>query len=60
MISSFIQTFIGLDEKDKKKILSQLYSIIFPIKLYLIIVIILLFIMCVSNYYIYHSLKVTL
>ena len=58
MLTSFVDAFINLDENNKKLIISYASSIIFPIKLYLIFVILLLIILCVTNYYIYKSLKI--
>lgn len=58
MLSSLVDTFLNLDENNKKLILSHISSILFPIKFYLIIVILLLIIMCITNYYIYSSLKI--
>ena len=52
MLSSLIDTFLNLDDKSKNKALGVIFSIINPIKIYLIVVILLLLIMCISNYYI--------
>ena len=51
MLNSLIDTFINLDENNKNKVMSIITKIINPIKLYLIVIIFLLLIMCVSNYY---------
>ncbi len=52
MLNSLIDTFVNLDDKNKNKVLGVISSVINPIKIYLIVVILLLLIMCVSNYYI--------
>ena len=52
MLSSLIDTFLNLDDKSKNKALGVIFTIINPIKIYLIVVILLLLIMCISNYYI--------
>ena len=52
MLNSLIDTFVNLDDKNKNKILGIVSNVINPIKIYLIVVILLLLIMCVSNYYI--------
>ena len=52
MINSFIDTFINLDEPKKTKLLDIINKFINPIKIYLMIILLLLLIMCVSNYYI--------
>ena len=51
MLNSLIDTFVNLDESNKNKVMNIISKIINPIKLYLIVVIFLLLIMCVSNYY---------
>jgi hypothetical protein len=56
MLNTVIDTFINLDESNKNKLLNILSKIINPIKLYLIVVIFFLLIMCVSNYFIYYNL----
>ena len=52
MLNSLIDTFINLDENNKNKVMNIISKIINPIKLYLIVVIFLLLIICISNYYI--------
>lgn len=52
MLNSLIDTFVNLDENNKNKVINIMSKIINPIKLYLIVVIFLLLIMCISNYYI--------
>ncbi len=52
MLNSIIDTFINLDEPSKDKLLNILSNVINPIKIYLIAVILLLLIMCLTNYYI--------
>lgn len=42
---------MNLDENNKSKVMNIMSKIINPIKLYLIVVILLLLVMCVSNYY---------
>ena len=51
MLNSLIDTFVNLDENNKNKVMDIISKIINPIKLYLILVIFLLLIMCISNYY---------
>ena len=51
MLNSLIDTFVNLDENNKNKVMNIILKIINPIKLYLIVVIFLLLIMCISNYY---------
>jgi hypothetical protein len=51
MFNSLIDTFMNLDENNKSKVMNIMSKIINPIKLYLIVVILLLLIMCISNYY---------
>ena len=58
MINSVIETFLNLDNEKKDKVMDLLSNFINPIKIYLIVVILLLLIMCVSNYYIYKALKI--
>ena len=57
MLNSIIDTFINLDEPSKNKVINILGKIVNPIKLYLIVVIFLLLIMCVSNYYLYKKIS---
>ena len=52
MLNSLIDTFINLDESNKSKVINIISKIINPIKFYLIVLIFLLLIMCISNYYI--------
>ena len=52
MLNSLIDTFLNLDETNKNKLMNILTKIINPIKLYLIAIIFLLLVMCISNYYI--------
>jgi len=52
MLNSLIDTFVNLDESNKNKVMNIISKIINPIKLYLIVVIFLLVIMCICNYYI--------
>ena len=58
MINSFIETFLNLEDDKKNKIMNLLSNFINPIKIYLIVVILLLLITCISNYYIYKALKI--
>lgn len=51
MLNSFIDTFINLDENNKNKVMNIISKIINPIKFYLIVVIFLLLVICISNYY---------
>ena len=51
MLNSLIDTFVNLDDNNKNKVMNIISKIINPIKLYLIVVIFLLLIMCISNYY---------
>lgn len=51
MINSLIDTFVNLDDTNKSKLMKVITKIINPIKIYLIVVIFLLLIMCISNYY---------
>lgn len=57
MLNKLIDTFINLDEPNKKKLLDILSQFINPIKLYLVTIILLLLIMCISNFFIYHKLN---
>ena len=57
MLNSLIDTFINLDEPSKNKLLHILTNVINPIKIYLIVVILLLLVMCITNYYILTNLK---
>ena len=52
MLNSLIDTFMNLDENNKNKVINIVSKIINPIKFYLIVVIFLLLIICISNYYI--------
>lgn len=52
MLNSLIDTFLNLDEKNKNKVFNIISNFINPIKLYLVVVIFLLLIICISNYYI--------
>lgn len=56
MINSIIDTFINLDEPNKNKVLNIISKFINPIKLYLVVVILLLLIMCILNFNIYRQL----
>ncbi len=56
MLNSLIDSFFNLDESNKNKVINIISKIINPIKLYLIVVIFLLLIMCISNYYICRKL----
>ena len=58
MLSSLIDTFVNLDDKNKNKVLGVVSSVINPIKIYLIFVILLLLIMCISNYYICRKMNI--
>jgi hypothetical protein len=58
MLNSLIDTFINLDEENKNKLLNILSKVINPIKIYLIVVILLLLIMCISNYYICRNINI--
>lgn len=51
MINSLIDTFINLDEQKKTKVFNMFSSFINPIKIYLMLILLLLLVMCVSNYY---------
>ena len=51
MLNSLLDTFINLDDKNKNKVLGIISNVLNPIKLYLIVVILLLLIMCISNYF---------
>jgi len=51
MLNSLIDTFVNLDDKNKNKVLNIVSNIINPVKIYLIVVILLLLIMCISTYY---------
>jgi len=57
MLNSIIDTFLNLDEPSKNKLLNILSNVINPIKIYLIVVILLLLIMCLTNYYIFRNLS---
>lgn len=52
MLNSLIDSFINLDDNNKNKVMNLISNIINPIKIYLIVVIFLLLIICISNYYI--------
>ena len=52
MINSIVDTFINLDDTNKNKVLKIISKIINPIKIYLMVVIFLLLIICISNYHI--------
>lgn len=52
MINSLIDTFVNLDDKNRNKVMNIINNVINPVKIYLIVVILLLLIMCISNYYI--------
>lgn len=51
MLNSMLDGFLNLDDNNKNKVLDLVSKIISPIKLYLIVVIFLLLVMCISNYY---------
>ena len=57
MLNSIIDTFLNLDEPSKDKLLNVLSNVINPIKIYLIVVILLLLVMCLTNYYIFRKLS---
>ena len=52
MLNSLIDSFINLDDNNKNKVMNLISNIINPIKIYLIVVIFLLLIICITNYYI--------
>lgn len=52
MINSMIDYYVNLDENSKNKLNNIVFKFINPIKLYLIVIMFLLLIMCISNYYI--------
>ena len=56
MLNSIIDTFLNLDDQSKDKLLNVLSNVINPIKIYLIVVILLLLVMCLTNYYIFRNL----
>ena len=51
MLNSLVDGFVNLDDKNKNKVMNIISNIINPIKLYLIVVILLLLVTCISNYY---------
>jgi hypothetical protein len=57
MLNSLIDTFLNLDDTNKNKLLTILSNVINPIKIYLIVVILLLLVMCLTNYYIFRNLS---
>ena len=57
MLNSIIDTFLNLDDTSKDKLLNILSNVINPIKIYLIVVILLLLVMCLTNYYIFRNLS---
>ena len=57
MLNSIIDTFLNLDDTSKEKLLNILSNVINPIKIYLIVVILLLLVMCLTNYYILRNLS---
>ena len=52
MLNSLIDSYVNLDENNKSKVINIISKVINPVKLYLIVVIFLLLIICVLNYYI--------
>jgi hypothetical protein len=59
MLNSLLDTFINLDDKNKNKVLGIISNVLNPIKLYLIVVILLLLIMCISNYFLIRKIDNT-
>ena len=57
MLNSIIDTFLNLDDQSKDKLLNVLSNVINPIKIYLIVVILLLLVMCLTNYYIFRNIS---
>lgn len=57
MLNSIIDTFLNLDDTSKDKLLNILSNVINPIKIYLVVVILLLLVMCLTNYYIFRNLS---
>ena len=55
MLNKIIDTFINLDETNKNKLVDVLSKFVNPIKLYLITIILLLLIMCISNFFLYRK-----
>lgn len=53
MFNSLVDTFINLDVDKKNMIMSHAIKILTPIKLYLFFVLLLLLLLCISNYFIY-------
>jgi len=55
MLKSFLDTFSNLDQDNKNIIIDYGSKLLNPIKIYLIVVILLLLVTSISNYYIYKS-----
>lgn len=52
MLNSILENFLNLDDKNKNKVMDIISKFISPIKLYLIVVIFLLLVISITNYYI--------
>ena len=52
MLNSILENFLNLDDKNKNEVMKIISKFISPIKLYLIVVIFLLLVISISNYFI--------
>jgi len=55
MLKTLIDTFSNLDSDNQKIIIDHGSKLLYPVKIYLMIVILLLLVTSTSNYYIYKS-----
>jgi hypothetical protein len=53
MLKSIIESFLDLDIEDKNEIIDLVNSFIFPIKVYLILIVLLLFTLVCIQIYLY-------
>jgi hypothetical protein len=57
MINSIVDTFINLEDDKKDSLFSYVKKFIKPIKIYLAFILLLILIMCVSNFLILKNIK---
>lgn len=57
MLNTLLDNYVKLDDQNKKTVLNLLSNIINPIKIYLTVVIVLLLVISISNYYLYRKIS---
>lgn len=57
MLKHLLETFVNLDQKDQDKYIQIVQDVIFPIKMYVLLIVILLFTLVSLNIYELNYLK---